>query len=562
MRRLFGTSVASARQSRFLLAAAVVAATLCGQGPPPPPPPPPPPALPPLPVPAGNPITEGKRVLGKILFWDEQLSHDDTVACGTCHRSEFGGIDPRTAVSPGADGVFGTVDDHLGSIGVVRSDSARNYSPSPVFGLFAQVTGRYAPSFDSAAYAPSLFWDGRATGTLLDPDTGLVALASGAALESQSLGPILNDGEMAHVGRTFAQATTKLAAAKPLKLATNLPADVAAVLAADPSYPDLFSAAFGDPAITAVRIAFAIATYERTLYPNQTPFDAWAAGNPTALTPNQLAGFGDFNGPGRCNQCHTGVTFTDNQFHNLGLRPIAQDNGRQGFTGLFADRGKFKTPSLRNAALRPNYMHNGDLPSVAAVLNFYNADGGPNLDNKDPILNGLNINAAQRARIEDFLNALVDPRTVAGTFPFDRPTLYGETHPLNGNLYGQATAGTGNRFPAMFGISPAALGAEFRIGLANALGSSPAVMGVTAASLAPAVSVGGFLLNLDPSTALLLVEATTGGAGAGGGFATTHFTLPTDPAFAGFPFFAQWFVVDPAASGGISASQGASFQIF
>ena len=43
-------------------------------------------ALPPVPVPAENPITEPKRVLGKILFWDEQLSSDNTVACGTCHR--------------------------------------------------------------------------------------------------------------------------------------------------------------------------------------------------------------------------------------------------------------------------------------------------------------------------------------------------------------------------------------------------------------------------------------------------------------------------------------------
>ncbi len=57
--------------------------------------------LPPVPVPAENPITEQKRVLGKILFWDEQLSSDGTVACGTCHRPGAGGGDPRAGRQPG-----------------------------------------------------------------------------------------------------------------------------------------------------------------------------------------------------------------------------------------------------------------------------------------------------------------------------------------------------------------------------------------------------------------------------------------------------------------------------
>jgi hypothetical protein len=56
--------------------------------------------LPPVPVPAENPITEPKRVLGKILFWDEQLSSDGTVACGTCHRPSAGGADPRMVGDP------------------------------------------------------------------------------------------------------------------------------------------------------------------------------------------------------------------------------------------------------------------------------------------------------------------------------------------------------------------------------------------------------------------------------------------------------------------------------
>ncbi|MBT8441678.1 MAG: cytochrome-c peroxidase, partial [Gammaproteobacteria bacterium] len=65
--------------------------------------------LPPVPVPAANPITEEKRVLGKILFWDEQLSSDDSIACGTCHIPSAGGADPRAGLHPGTDP--GTLDD-------------------------------------------------------------------------------------------------------------------------------------------------------------------------------------------------------------------------------------------------------------------------------------------------------------------------------------------------------------------------------------------------------------------------------------------------------------------
>ena len=72
-------------------------------------------AVPPVPVPPENPITEPKRVLGKILFWDEQLSSDGSVACGTCHRPAFGGADPRAGRYPGVD--KGTIDDVRGSPG-------------------------------------------------------------------------------------------------------------------------------------------------------------------------------------------------------------------------------------------------------------------------------------------------------------------------------------------------------------------------------------------------------------------------------------------------------------
>ena len=119
------TAGPSLRRLRFVLVLAPIVAL--AQVPPPPPPPLTP--LPPPPVPPGNPITPAKVNLGKTLFWDEQLSSSRTMACGTCHRAETGGSDPRSrvgaggATNAGPDGVLGTADDITGSPGVVLTDA-------------------------------------------------------------------------------------------------------------------------------------------------------------------------------------------------------------------------------------------------------------------------------------------------------------------------------------------------------------------------------------------------------------------------------------------------------
>ena len=81
--------------------------------------------LPPVPVPTENRLTSNKALLGKSLFWDEQLSSNDAVACGTCHRPASGGADPRFRRHPGLDKTLLTDDDVLGSPGVPRLDETR-----------------------------------------------------------------------------------------------------------------------------------------------------------------------------------------------------------------------------------------------------------------------------------------------------------------------------------------------------------------------------------------------------------------------------------------------------
>lgn len=144
--------------------------------------------LPPQPVPPENPITPAKATLGKLLFWDEQMSSNNRVACGTCSTFAAGGGDLRRVVNPGNDGVLPSPDDIFGSPGVVRSDASNDYLPDAKFGLQTQVTRRAAPGMMLAAWFPDLFWDGRARSTFLDPDTGAVLIAQGGALREPGLG--------------------------------------------------------------------------------------------------------------------------------------------------------------------------------------------------------------------------------------------------------------------------------------------------------------------------------------------------------------------------------------
>src|SRR5688572_18255696 len=324
--------------------------------------------LPPVPVPAENPITEPKRVLGKILFWDEQLSSDGTVACGTCHRPSAGGGDPRAGRHPGVD--KGTIDDVMGSPGIVTLGHDGHARPNPLFGAGPQVTPRLSPSNFAGIWADELFWDGRAQTQVQDPLTGKVAIARGGALENQALAALLNETEMAKSGRTWADVAADLARARPLALATGLPPDTAAAIAQRATYPELFEAAFGDAEITPLRIAFALATYQRTLVADQTPYDRFAAGDTAALTGRALYGWRALQAF-HCTACHTPPLFTNNEFFQIGLRRADFDRGRENVTGDAEDAGEMKVPSLRNAALRPRFMHTGEFTTLGAAIRFY-----------------------------------------------------------------------------------------------------------------------------------------------------------------------------------------------
>lgn len=381
-------------------------------------------AVPLIPIPAENPLTPERAMLGKFLFWDEQLSSDNTVACGTCHEPGFGGKDPRRAVNPGADGLRPSPDDIFGSFGVITMGADALYTGDAVFGDGPQITGRAAQTVLGALWSPLAFWDGRAGASFADPVSGAVLIPFGGALEAQAVGPILNTTEMGHAGRTWDDVTTKLAGAPPLGLSPSLPAAMEAARAAAPSYPALFALAFGDDQITAARIGFAIAAYERTLVADQTPYDRFEAGDPAALTAQQARGLNTFlRTP--CAVCHAPPLFTDSSFRNIGLRPIAEDAGRGDITGQPADDGRFKVPSLRGVGLETAFMHNGAFTSLEQVLDFYVAPPRQFPQNQDPLVPQIRLAPPERADIIAFLRGgLTDDRLAAGLAPFDAPALH------------------------------------------------------------------------------------------------------------------------------------------
>src|SRR5215472_10305028 len=103
-------------------------------------------------------------------------------------------------------------------------------------------------------------------------------------------------------------------------------------------------------------------------------------GDTDALSASAIRGLALFTGKANCKTCHTGFNFTDEDYNNIGVgmgKP-EPDVGRYEVTKSDADRGKFKTPTLRNVALSAPYMHDGSEETLEDVIAFYDQGGIPN----------------------------------------------------------------------------------------------------------------------------------------------------------------------------------------
>lgn len=513
------------------------------------------------PTPVGNSITAAKAYLGKALFWDEQMSSTKTVSCGTCHRPSHGGSDPRTTAAdartrhPGFDNVFGTADDVFGSMGVPRNNADGTYTASPQFGFAEQVTNRKTPTYLNAAYTSSgLFWDGRANDIFRDPLTNAIVLGDHASLESQSIGPPVSTSEMGHDTRNWTDVANRIAVSSPLALATDIPAGLRTWIDGR-SYPELFQEAFGTSDVTPAKIAISIATHERTLFSDQTPFDRTLAQIETLTAPEArgMNLFVQLN----CNQCHSGPVLTENNFHNIGVRPVAEDLGRAGITGNAANNAEFKTPTLRNLELRGPYMHNGRFATIEEVIDFYNRGGdfdAPNINRN--VIRPLNLTQTNKTDLAAFLKRpLTDIRVRDELPPFDRPHLYTESNrvPI---VSGTGRGGAGSIVPNAIAIEPPLLGnPSFTVAVSRGLGNALAVLVID--SVDPGVGT-----SIPATGSFARVTTTLSGIGSGNGFGSANLQIPNNPALLGQTFYGRWYVNDPAAANGLAVSQLFRFTIF
>jgi cytochrome c peroxidase len=336
-------------------------------------------------VPDDNPMSADTVELGRHLFHDTRLSSDRTMSCATCHHPEKAFTDGR-ARSPGVTGELGP---------------------------------RSAMSLANVAYLPVLTWQ--------NPQLD--------SLEVQALIPIFGEHpvEMGMAGRER---------------------ELFERLRAEPVYRRLFPRAFpaeaarGDDALYGLAtITRALAAFQRTLLSVDSPWDRYRyGGEPDAIPESAKRGEALFFGEKlECYHCHGGFNFTDNLrharlpfpergFHNTGLYDVdgagsypSDSPGIVEFTGDPRDRGRFRTPTLRNVAVTAPYMHDGSIATLPEVLRTHYARAGrASLSGRGPnplrseLIAGFELDEQEIADVVAFLETLTD-ETFLGNPRFGNP---------------------------------------------------------------------------------------------------------------------------------------------
>jgi len=284
-----------------------------------------------IPYPDDNTSTPDRELLGRTLFFDPRLSGSGWISCASCHN-------PGLAWGDGLPRAIG-------------------------HGM--QQLGRRTPTILNLAWAPALFWDGRAE-----------------SLEQQALGPIQAPGEMN----------------------MSLDALVARLNGID-GYRQLFARAYPRAGISQDTVAKAIATFERGVISGTAPFDRWIAGDERAIPAAAKRGFTLFNEKGRCATCHAGWRLTDDSFHDIGVQSDDEGRGRI-LPGIAPARFAFKTPTLRNVARRAPYLHDGSAATLADVVDLYDRGGLVRRPSLAAEIKPLDLTAQEKADLIEFMQTL------------------------------------------------------------------------------------------------------------------------------------------------------------
>lgn len=340
-----------------------------------------------------NPLSAEKIALGRLLFYDRNMSFNQTQSCGDCHLPEKAFTDGRNI-----------------AIGSAGDPHARN-----------------AMSMTNVVYNSTMNW---ANNQIIN-------------LEQQALAVLFNE---APIELGWAGHETEILN----RLKTPSLADYAGTLfaAAAPDYPTLFANAFPEEAekISLNTVTKALAAFGSTMISGDAEFDKEQRGEPNTMSAAAKNGrelF--FNERLECFHCHggfnfsdsidhSGVQFTQNSFHNNALYNIGCFNkdddacngdypldnpGLKDFTLLAADEGKFRAPTLRNIELTAPYMHDGSIATLDEVIDHYERGGriipaGPNAGdgtlnpNRDGLINGFVITPNERLDLIEFFKSLTD----------------------------------------------------------------------------------------------------------------------------------------------------------
>ena len=273
-------------------------------------------------------------------------------------------------------------------------------------GVKGRAGQRNSPTILNALYNNAQFWDGRAK-----------------TLEEQAALPIINPSEMG-------QASLDAAVAQ---------------IAALPAYEQPFRHVFGRP-INGTDLARAIASYERTQFSFDSPFDHYMAGDKTAISDSAKRGWDLFNAKARCNKCHAlseekrdPTFFIDKDFHNIGIGIIRHNVvalackaeqeinsgkiidvdqaaiqsetsavGRFLVTKRETDIASFKTPSLRNVLITAPYFHDGSQATLWDAMDHYNKGDGIQNPWLDSDMQPLALSESEIDDVVAFLAALTN----------------------------------------------------------------------------------------------------------------------------------------------------------
>jgi cytochrome c peroxidase len=297
-----------------------------------------------VPYPADNPDSPAKAELGGRLFFDPILSGGGTMSCASCH---------------------------------VPSQSWSDNRPRGIGETGAAMKVR-TPTLLDVAQIPILGWDGKFRDL---EDVTFTPITSPSAMNLREAEAIARLARVPDYVRAFSEA-----------------------FAAGPGAADAVPESAG-AAVTRRRIQMALATFQRTIVSGRAPFDRWVEGDETAIGSSAKAGFAVFNGKGRCAACHSGWTFTDGSFHDIGVG-TGEDIGRAAFFRNSVQlRYAFKTPTLRDVAERGPYMHDGSLATLAEVIDLYDR-GGIERPSRSPAIAPIGLTEAEKRDLLAFLRTL------------------------------------------------------------------------------------------------------------------------------------------------------------